>query len=132
MPTLPTPVEPSITLEPVTLRFFPNPNHRSLCNNCDWVSYDYAQKDEAEQAGYLHAERCCERLNLELAQQVPVEPVEAQDLAHGALILLRDLRTMAVENVDLFDDDVVITYSIDGQESQVLNVPVGHSVKVLV
>lgn len=131
MPNLPTPVEPHFTLEPVTLRFFPNPNHRAICHNCDWVSFEYAVKDEAEQAAYLHAERCCDRINMELALQVEVTPVAAETLEYGAVILLKDLRTMLVENVDLFDDDVVITYSIEGNESQVLNVPIGHIVKVV-
>lgn len=132
MPTLPSPIEPSITLRPVTLRFFPHPNHQALCGNCGWESYEYVQKDEAEQAGYLHAERCCDRLNVELAMQVEVIPVEAQDLEHGALILLRSLSTLLVQNVDVFDDDVMITYSLDGEESEVLTVAVGHVVKVLV
>lgn len=129
---LPTPVEPDISLRPVSLRFFRHPNHESVCNNCGWVSYEYVNKDEAEEAGYQHAERCCDRLNMELALQVEVVAVFAQDLEYGAIILLRDLRTMVVENVDLFDDDVMITYSIEGaEEAQVLSVPVGHVVKVV-
>jgi hypothetical protein len=129
---LPTPVEPNIIVRPVTLRSFRNPNHQSVCNNCGWESYEYINKDEAEDAGYMHAERCCDRINMELAMQVEVTPVEAQNLQYGAIILLRDLRTMVVENVDLFDDDVAITYALEGaDESQLLTVPVGHIVKVV-
>lgn len=130
MYTIPSPVLPSIELRPITLRKFATPYHQSRCRNCLWVSYDYPTKDDAENAGDLHADRCCNRINAELALQVPVTPVLAQDLARDSIILLKDLRTLEVENVEVFDDDVMLTYRLNGT-TDVMTLPLGHIVKVV-
>lgn len=129
---IPTQVISSIGTRQVTLRRFRFPYFEAFCNNCIWVSFTYATEDEAADRAESHAERCCKRLNEMRALQVEVNPVEAQNLEHGDSILLRDLRTMTVDNVDTFGDEVIITYNIDGLEGELLWLPVGHIVKVVV
>lgn len=137
MATIPAPVAPNIFIEPVGLRKFPVPYHRALCRNCSWVSYDYPTQEEAGDRGESHAERCCQRINMELALQVEVIPVEAQNLERGAQVLLRDLRVMDIENIetmvnpDTMDTQVWVTYSINSLESEILVLPLGHIVKVV-
>lgn len=128
---LPTRVEPSIRLEPVSLRNFRYPNYKAICGHCYWESFEYLTRDEAEAAGDHHSEICCDRINRGLALEVEVVGVLAQDLPHGSHILLKDLRTMEVENVEIFDDEVMVTYSIGDLASQILMLPLNHTVKVV-
>lgn len=133
MPNLPTPVKSSIGLRQVSLRNFRSPYFEAFCNNCTWISYMYATEDEAADRGHAHAERCCQYLNETIALQIEAEPVKAEDLATGQHILLRDLTTMEVVNINIFDDEVAITYCTDGDynESDILVLPLGRVVKVV-
>lgn len=133
MPDLPTPVLSSIGTRQVTLRYFRSPYYEAFCNNCAWISFTYAKEDEADSAGEAHAERCCAYLNETIARQIEVEEVAAPALAIGHHILLRDLRTMEVLNVNVFDDEVAVTYCINGgyNESDIIMLPVDKIVKVL-
>lgn len=131
MPDLPTPVLSSIGTRKVTLRRFQHPYFEAFCNNCTWVSFTYAKESEAEDRADSHADRCCARINAERAMMVEVVATLVQELPTGARLLLRDLRVMDVQNIDVFDDEVMITYSISGYESQILMLPVGHVVKVI-
>jgi len=128
---VPSPVAASIKVQKAPLRRFATPYYEVSCDNCLWSSFLYATPQEAEYAGDSHAERCCARINAELAQQVPVTSVAVQDLAHGQRVLLKDLRTMDIQNIEVFDDEVMVTYSIAGLESQILMLPLGHAVKVV-
>lgn len=133
MPDLPSPVMSSIGLRQVGLRNFRTPYFEAYCNNCTWLSYMYATEDEAADRGTSHAERCCAYLNETIARQIEVVPTAAEDLAAGQHLLLRDLRTMEVINVHLFDDEVAVTYCINGDYngSDILMLPVGRMVKVV-
>jgi len=130
--SLPTRVLPSIGIRSVGLRNFRSPYFESFCNNCTWSSFMYATEDEAAEAGESHAQRCCERLNMEKALTVEVVAIHAEQLERGHHVLLRDLRTMLVDNVILTDDRTAeIFYSIDGLEGQILSLPFNHIVKVV-
>lgn len=131
MPNLPAPVISSIGMRKVTLRRFLHPYYEAFCNNCTWVSYTYAKEDEAEDRAYSHADRCCARINEERALTVPHTPLPIQDVKRGDQLLLRDLRLMEIENIEPFDDEVMVTYSIDGYESQIMMLAIGHMVKVV-
>lgn len=128
---LPTPVLSSIGIRKVTLRRFIHPYFEAFCNNCSWVSFTYAREDEAEDRADSHADRCCARLNEELANRVDTTPTAIEVVPPGAMLLLRDLRVMEVENIETFDDEVMLTYSIGGYEAQILMLPLGRIVKVL-
>lgn len=130
---LPNRVLSSIGTRQVTLRNFRHPYYESFCNNCSWTSFTYATEDEATDRGESHAERCCQYLNETIAKSIDVVAVLAEGLQQGQHILLRDLRTMEVLNVNVFDDEVAVTYSIDGDYtvSDILMLPVGKIVKVL-
>lgn len=128
---LPSPVLSSIGTRKVTLRRFAHPYFEAFCNNCTWTSFTYAKEVEAEDRADSHADRCCARINAERAMMVGVVPTLVQDLEHGQRLLLRDLRAMDVENIQIFDDEVMVTYSISGLESQIMMLPVDHVVKVI-
>lgn len=128
---LPAPVQSVIGVRKVYLRRFATPYHVAYCGNCSWESYDYPTEAEAEDRGESHAFRCSARLNEIRALQVEVTPVEAQNLERGQHILTKHLTALFVENCDQFDDEIMVTYSLNGQEPQILMLPVGHVVKVV-
>lgn len=131
MTVVPPQVESNIGVRELSLRQFRSPYWESFCHNCTWVSFMYVTKQEAKDIADFHAERCTRRINEERALEVEVIAIPAEELQHGHHILLRDLRTMHVENINVVDDTVLITYNIDRLESQLMDLPVGHVVKVV-
>lgn len=128
--TIPEPVTSSIGIRKVYLRKFRFPNYTAFCNNCPWESFEYITEDDAADRGETHAERCCERINMMRALTVEVVPFKAEDLLPGAVILLKDLRVLHVDNVAVLEDEVMVHYEL-GADSEFLVLPLGHIVKVV-
>lgn len=131
MATVPTPVAPQTGVREMPLRHFRSPYWESFCHNCTWVSFMYVTRVEAEDIAEFHADMCTRRINEELALLVEVVPIEAQHLEIGHRVLLRDLRTMDIENISLVDNTVLITYSIGNLQSQLMDLGLDHIVKVV-
>lgn len=131
MAVVPTQVSPQVGVRKLSLRNFRSGYFESYCHNCTWVSFMYPTEREAQDIAEFHADRCTRRINEERALEVQVTPIPAEQLQHGHQILLRDLRTMDVENINVVDDTVLITYNIGKLESQLMDLPVGHIVKVV-
>lgn len=129
---VPPPVVSAIDLRTVGIRRFQaSPFHEAACLNCSWRSFVYATEDEAAERGEKHAVQCCARLNAELALQCPGVETLAENLQHGDYVLMRDLRTMWIENISLLGDEVIVTYDRGEPESEIMVIPVGHPVKVV-
>jgi hypothetical protein len=91
----------------------------------------YPTEKEAQDIAEFHSDRCTRRINEERALEVEVVAIRAAELQRGQQVLLRDLRTMDIENINIVDDTVLITYNIGQLESQLMDLPVGHIVKVV-
>lgn len=131
MTVVPPQVQPNTGVRELSLKRFRSPYWESFCHNCIWVSFMYPSKQEAISIAEFHSEHCTRRINEERALEVEVVPIQAGQLERGHLILLRDLRTMDVANINIVDDTVLITYSINGLEAQLMDLPVDHVVKVV-
>lgn len=131
MTVVPTQVSPNTGVRKLSLRNFRSGYFESFCHNCTWISFMYPTEREAQDIADFHSDRCTRRINEERAMEVDVIAILAEELQHGHQILLRDLRTMAVENINVVNDTVLITYNIDRLESQLMDLPVGHVVKVV-
>lgn len=131
MAVVPAQVAPATGVRELPLRHFRSPYWEAVCHNCTWVSFMYPTKAEVQDAADFHSEGCTRRINEERALEVEVTPIPAEELQQGHQILLRDLRTMDVENINVMDDTVLITYNIGKLESQLMDLPVGHIVKVV-
>lgn len=131
MTVVPPQVQPNTGVRELSLRHFRSPYWESFCHNCTWVSFMYVTKQEAQDIADHHSERCTRRINEERALEIEVTPIPAGQLERGHLILLRDLRTMDVANINIVDDTVLITYSINGLEAQLMDLPVDYIVKIV-
>lgn len=131
MAVVPTQVSPLIGVRKLSLRNFRSGYFESFCHNCTWVSFMYPTEREAQDIAEFHSERCTRRINEERALEVEVIAIRADQLARGHQVLLRDLRTMDIENINIVDDTVLITYNIGQLESQLMDLPVCHIVKVV-
>lgn len=131
MTVVPTQVSPNTGVRKLSLRNFRSGYFESFCHNCTWISFMYPTEREAQDIADFHSDRCTRRINEERALEVDVIAILAEELQHGHQILLRDLRTMDVENINVVNDTVLITYNIDRLESQLMDLPVGHVVKVV-
>lgn len=131
MAVIPEPVTSSIGFRRLSPRPpFKGDEYQAFCNNCPWESFFYHTEDEAADRADSHAERCCARINMMRALTVEVVPFEAQNLLPGAMVLLKDLRVLHVDNVDVFDDQVMVTYEL-GADTEFMMLPLGHVVKVV-
>lgn len=131
MAVVPTQVVALISVRKLSLKNFRSPYFESACHNCTWVSFMYPTEKEAKDIAEFHSERCTRRINEERALEVEVVAIRADSLERGHQVLLRDLRTMDIENINIVDDVVLITYNIGNLESQLMDLPVDHIVKVV-
>ena len=133
MPNIPPPVVSAIDLRSVGIRRFQAPPfYEANCLNCSWRSYTYPTEDQAADAATHHSEACCARLNEELASQIQGIETLAEDLRFGDHILMRDLRTMLVHNVEQIEDQMMVTYDRGEPQFEVMFIPMGRVVKVVV
>lgn len=131
MAVVPAQVSPQTGVRRLSLKNFRSGYFESFCHNCTWVSFMYPTEREAQDIADYHSERCTRRINEERALEVEVVAIMAADLQRGHHILLRDLRTMDVENINIVDGTVLITYNIGQLESQLMDLPIDHIVKVV-